>query len=433
MRKKKFKLPPVGMRIIKSSIAVVLSFLIFALRGGNGIPFYSALSALWCMQTYSSDSKQKAIQRTIGTIIGAAYGLLLLLFEIYVLKLSPEQSLWGYILSGLMIIPIIYTTVLIKKKNASYFSCVVFLSITVTHLTDANPFFFVCDRVIDTMIGIIISLFVNTFHLPRKKRLYTLFVSELDNTLLTDNKLTTYSVFEINRMIDDGAVFTISTMLTPASSIDTLHALRIKLPIIAMNGSVLYDMNENSYVKIHSLPASKVFSVLSFLDKYDVCVFTNIIRDDRHTICYNNFKNETQEKIFKSLKKSPYRTYIRREPTEDDNVVYLMIIDEDSKMQKLYHELYINGFSEICKIMIYPSQDFPGNTYIKIYDKTVSKQEMIEHLKDISGTKEVITFGTKSDNTIVVSSNDANTTTKLLKQTFEPLRWKLHNHTNHNK
>ena len=72
MNKRKIALPPIGMRIIKSSIGVLLGFIIYFLRGKQGTPFYTALSVLWCMQPYSSNAKANAIQRTIGTFIGAA-------------------------------------------------------------------------------------------------------------------------------------------------------------------------------------------------------------------------------------------------------------------------------------------------------------------------------------------------------------------------
>ena len=72
--------------------------------------------------------------------------------------MSQEYGLFHYaVLSG-MIIPIIYTTLLINKKNASYFSCVVYLSIVVNHLGDENPYSFVFNRSLDTMIGIVLGL-----------------------------------------------------------------------------------------------------------------------------------------------------------------------------------------------------------------------------------------------------------------------------------
>lgn len=50
-----------------------------------------------------------------------------------------------------------------------YFSCVVFLSIVVIHIGDANPCLFVFNRVMDTMIGIIVGMLVNSVRLPRRK------------------------------------------------------------------------------------------------------------------------------------------------------------------------------------------------------------------------------------------------------------------------
>ena len=64
------------------------------------------------------------------------------------------------IISG-MIVLVIYTSVFIKKKKASYFSCVVFLSIVVNHIGDLNPYLFACNRFLDTVIGIAIGVLVN--------------------------------------------------------------------------------------------------------------------------------------------------------------------------------------------------------------------------------------------------------------------------------
>ena len=88
-----------------------------------------------------------------------------------------------YLAMAMFIMPVIYTTVLIHKKNASYFSCVVYLSIVVNHLGDANPFLFVLDRSIDTLIGIAVGLFVNLFHIHGKLQKNVLFVVDMDNVL----------------------------------------------------------------------------------------------------------------------------------------------------------------------------------------------------------------------------------------------------------
>ena len=78
---RKFVLPPIGMRIIKSAVAILLCYLVSFLRGNSGIVFYSQLAALWCIQVYVENSWKNALQRFIGTIIGALYGLIYLLIR----------------------------------------------------------------------------------------------------------------------------------------------------------------------------------------------------------------------------------------------------------------------------------------------------------------------------------------------------------------
>ena len=151
--------PHIGMRIIKSALGVLICFLIYFLRGKQGTPFYSALAVLWCIQNQSKNTVQNALQRTVGTGVGATYGLIYILIKQRVPQLG--DSFLNYCIISLALIPIIYVTVVIKQKKASYFSCVVFLSIVVNHLMDENPYMFVANRSLDTLIGIVLGLALN--------------------------------------------------------------------------------------------------------------------------------------------------------------------------------------------------------------------------------------------------------------------------------
>ena len=178
------KFPPIGARIIKSSAAVSICMVIYYFRTllpiGNGIPFYSALAALWCLQPYSNSEKSNAGQRSAGTFIGALYGLLFIIFLRFI---GLTQPVLVYLFASFMIIPVIYLTVILNQRNASFFSCVVFLSIALTHSFDDNPYIFVFNRVLDTFIGIGVGLAVNHFHLPVKhdsEMLYIVILLEID-------------------------------------------------------------------------------------------------------------------------------------------------------------------------------------------------------------------------------------------------------------
>ena len=190
-------------------------------------------------------------------------------------------------LVSVCIIFVLYLTVIIKRIDASYFSCVVFLSIVVNHIGDVNPFLFVYNRFLDTMIGIIIAMVVNNFGLPRKKQKDILFVSGMDETLLSGKEqLSPYSQVEINRMLADGANFTVSTGRTPGSLIEPLRNINIKLPVIAMNGAVLYDIRKNEYLKAYIIPNHVAEGLCKILDRFDINYFINMLLDNALLIQY---------------------------------------------------------------------------------------------------------------------------------------------------
>ena len=159
------KLPKIGMRIVKSAVAVFLCFLIDRLRGG--VPFYSAIAAILCMQPDVTGSLKVGLNRVVGTLIGGVCGMLTL--SLFVRFLPDPDSLLRYAVLSLSIIPLIYITVLLRQNSAAYITCVVYLSITVAHGVDLVPYAFALNRVLDTLIGIAVSLGVNLLPFWRPK------------------------------------------------------------------------------------------------------------------------------------------------------------------------------------------------------------------------------------------------------------------------
>lgn len=411
---KKLNLPHIGQRIIKSAVGVFLCYIIYFLRGKNGIPFYSMLAALYCIQPYTYKTYKMAAQRTEGTIIGAVSGLIVMLLEIYVLDIY--NNLLGYFLNALFIIPVLYTTVLLHKQNTSYFSCVVYLSIVVNHITDSNPYIFVLNRVLDTFIGAAVGIAINYVHLPRKKNNQCLFIAELDDMISPlKEELSAYSKVEINRMIDDGMNFTVATMRTPASFIKLLDEVNLKLPVIVMNGAALYDLKENTYLKAYVISNESSRELVQMIRSNNMNCFINALYDDTLVIYYQNLVNYAEKDIFKTLKRSPYRCYVNREPSEADRTVYIMIIDETDKIEKFCHMLS-EKYNDRFKILCYKSDKYDGYSYIKIYNRNADTDNMIQYLAELQKLDYKKLIG--ADNR---KKSDFNSIVPELKKSYEPL------------
>ena len=313
MRKSKH-LPLPGQRIIRTAVAVGLCLLVDVLRGHSGIPLYSAIAAMQCMQPYTRDMKGVARKRILGTVIGAVWGLLLLLTEIALARGGLPDERLHYVLVPLALVLVLYSTVLLKVQEMAYFSGVVFLVITINHFTDANPYLFAFNRLLDTVIGVLVASVVNRVHLPRAKNTDTLYVSALGHALLdSDRQLSPYSKVELNRLMDDGMKFTLSTVETPATIRELAPGVRLRYPIIAMDGAALYDMGSLEYIRTLPMSEEKAGRLMGWLRENGVPFFSNSIWQNLLVIRYTELENEGMRMLFEEKRHSPYRNFLKSE------------------------------------------------------------------------------------------------------------------------
>jgi len=405
------------MRIIKSAVAVGICYLFNLLRGDNGIVFYSQLAALWCVQVYISNTRQNAIQRMLGTVVGALYGL------IFILLFADKSDAARAIAVSVGIIFVLYTTVIINRKQASYFSCVVFLSIVVNHIGDINPFLFVWNRVFDTLIGIAVGCAVNVFSLPKEKRNDILFVSGLDDTLLQHNDLSAYSRIELNRMLGEGLKFTVSTRRTPGSMIDALRDINMRLPVIGMDGAVLFDIKSKRY--IHTIPISNIIAVriAAVVEDMGLKCFINANVDDTLIIFYEDLEDDMQKKLVEDLRSSLYRNYIKSVKFSDEQVLYFMLLYPEEILYRVVKELEGSGLLEYVRYTIDSAEDYEGYSYLRIYDKDATRENMVKYLMDREGIEKVVTFGSiPGQYSRVIKEEDSNGVVHQIRKMFEPMK-----------
>lgn len=416
------KLPPIGARIIKSSVAVALCMVIYYFRTilpiGNGIPFYSALAALWCLQPYSNSTKNNAGQRSIGTFIGAAYGLA---FIVLLRFIGLTEPILVYLLASVMIIPVIYLTVILNKRNASFFSCVVFLSIALTHSFDDNPYLFVFNRVLDTFIGIGVGLAVNSFHLPIKHDSETLYVSGIDSVLIPDDhSANAYNKVELNRMIESGVKFTLSTIRTPAEVKSLMKGVDLKLPIIVMDGVAMYDVNEREYLEAEFLQADICEEAEKIIANNGMHCFVNVMYDATLLIFYGELRNTAEKDLYETHKHSPYRNYVRdifRRHDASERVLYLTVLNESIKIASLEKQLN-HELGSFARITVTDSE-YEGYKYLKVFSPIASKEHMLVKLKAHIGCEKTVTIGSiEGKYDVYIGDGGGNATIKKLKKLY---------------
>ncbi|MGL4771995.1 MAG: FUSC family protein [Clostridium sp.] len=163
-----FKLPKVGLRTIKTSIAVFICLVLLPNE-----PFFACLTSVFCIQDTVENSFKMGKNRGFGTLLGAGIGLVVMLFFKFLTKDISSQILSKliiYICIALGIIIVIYlNNLLLKLPGAINVACIAFLGVTTTHAF-GDPFFYAINRTFETLCGIIIGILVNkTIHPPKSK------------------------------------------------------------------------------------------------------------------------------------------------------------------------------------------------------------------------------------------------------------------------
>ena len=397
-------MPKIGMRIVKSSIAVFLCFVIYLIRG-DGIPFYSAIAAVLCMQPDVPNSRRVAFNRIAGTFVGGLFGMVVMLIENRFIP--PELPIFKYLLISVVIIPVIYVTVLLKKTTASYITCVVFMSITVSHGLDANPYLFTMNRIIDTLMGIFVSLGVNAFHLPKRKNAKLLFVSDLSGTLTDRNgKISNYTKIKLNHLIQKGALVTVASRRSLAVIAPVLKGIEFNLPIITLNGAALYDLKFQTYLYCKTIPYPVAKEILGVFEKYGLNCFVHTIVNDILHIYYGDFTNPAEEKLYHTNKLHPLKNYIYSPLPDEREVVFFRAVDTPDIIKKLYGDILRLKCSELINADYYPDDSNEGYFFLEVYSVEASKANAVFELKKRYSVERVAAFGNDKSDIAIIDDAD---------------------------
>ena len=444
-----------GQRIVRSVFAVWLCMLLYYLRGFRGEPFYSVIAALQCVQPYSSNMIKEGRDRIIGTLIGAFWGGVVLYAELLPVGSDVSGILLHYLLLGLFSGLVIYSTVLFRISKYALFSTVVFLGIAMYHIEDTVFYVHIFNRTMDTILGVGIAFFVNSVHLPRIRDCSTLFVSGIDHVLFReDRQLSSFTLIELNRYLDEGMRFSVSTKQTPATVHEVLAGVHFRLPIIAMDGAVLYDLNTMKYVRAHKMEPDLVQHISDFLHGEGMPFFVNTIQDQLLVIYFKDYKDLILEevkdshrtdaqapqisededftlnksaylcmsKLYKKKRVSPYRNYVRTDTPITEDVVYIQVIDLEDHIDRLREKLMSQPWADRLRTNYEVLDCDEGEKIMRIYTASANRDNMLEHLRRITDAPRVITFSNiegRSD--VLVRDPSRDQVVKELKKRFKPV------------
>lgn len=344
------------------------------------------------MQPYVSNSVKTALNRTIGTVIGGVAGALFLLAE-RATGMAP-MTLLQYFWVSLCIIPLIYITVVIQKTTASYITCVVFLSITISHGMDVNPYLFALNRMADTLIGIFISLGVNAFRLPRRKNTSLLFVCGLEEGLTPGGRpLSSTLRIRLNHLIGRGALIAPVSSRTPAAFLPAVEGVDFPLPAVVLDGAALYDIRSKTYLYVKTLSVEDVEAVEGVFEGFGLnCFLYAVIHNVMH-VYYGAFTNPVEEEMVHTLRGNPHKNYVCGPLPAGHLPSRIMAVDTVRMAGRLLDALQALPCSSRLRLVSTPCPGKEGYVCIYIYPAGATREAAVAELKRRSGACQVVAFG----------------------------------------
>ena len=384
--------PHIGQRIIKTTIAVYLCFLITAFRGRYGLDMTAeaAIAAIICMQPYVQDARAYAINRITGTLIGTVWGMLFLLLVTAVPAIGANRFVL-YALMACGVLLALYSAVLFRQPDASSLSAIVFICLVIAFPEIEEPFTRAGTRVADVLIGTGVSIVVNTFRLPRSRNRNLVFFLRIKD-LVPDrfSQIAPAALFRLNHLYNDGAKICLMSEHAPAFLVSQMSAVKMNMPLIVMDGAAVYDMNENKYLYVQPVAAALSGALAECLDRLGIGYFVYTIHGDKTCIFHRGPMITAEEGMYAKMKRSPYRSYLEGEIYDTREIVYFKIINTPDQLERVLRDLYENNQAVFYALrpVVRPHSDDPSCKALYFYSGQSSVQNAQAFLMEELAEKE---------------------------------------------
>ncbi|MBQ9662171.1 MAG: FUSC family protein [Oscillospiraceae bacterium] len=379
------RIPHIGQRIIKTTVAVFLCLMVYYHRGysGQSMPTEAMITAIICMQPYVRDSRSFALNRFAGTVIGAFWGLMFLLLLLLFPRMG-EIPVLLYASMALGVLVSLYTAVLIGKADTASLAAIVFLCVVISFPDIEDPLLRAGQRILGVFIGTLAAIGVNIFRLPRvKQRDRVFFVRTKDLVPDRFSQLPAAASFRLNYLYDDGAKLCLMSEHAPAFFMLQMSAARLNIPLIVMDGAAIYDADRNLYIRTENLDPEDTERVIERLRALGISCFVYTVHNNKTCIFHLGEIRSPEQMVFERMHRSPYREYLEGEVYVPEEVVYIKVIDEAGKLAEVEHHIRKLLPKSRLRAVIRPQAGAPGISGLYIYAHTATMEQAQKRLMQL--------------------------------------------------
>lgn len=399
----------IGRRIIKTCIALVIGlgvylFLILLNRalGFNEVPsyytkvtpwavptnyytpFFAGIAVCYAMQNSVAQSKSQAKLRSIGSIIGGYFGyLVVVVFEFlcsHVFKFEVGSIHYYFLLYSVVIINVIPLMKIVEKTKtgfAGFITCLTYLSVTISIRNGGlTPLLFTTNRVLSTVFGVCLALYVNSFPHFKHKNNNVLFLCGLDDVLYTDKSRMDKQ--NLMRIIDISASDMKFTYMTSRNSRYVMHSIKPskpKLPMIVMNGSAIYHPLTDSYSDVKYINDLDRKHMEDTLQELNLNAFRFVYSENDFTCFYDSLDELGSREYFEE-NKSTRLSFANAKVLDSLAISMYLVVGKKEDIDKLHKSIK----SDTLISYLYNYRRLEGYSVLRVMSSEANKSNGLETL-----------------------------------------------------
>ncbi len=221
----------------------------------------------------------------------------------------------------------------------------------------------------------------------------TLFISDLDGTLLTSKEnVSAYSLEELNKMIDGhGLLFTYATARSLNSAAKACWGLRQNLPVILYNGALIMEpWNRRMLYNNHFNEGQRAF-LRDLFEKYDVWPLVYSFRGETERVSWVEGKETSGVRRYLERRKGDRRLNPVRDRDEvlGDEIFYFNCIGKKEDLDALHEEVE----ASLDIKCIYEQETYQTDYWCEIMPADTSKGRAAKVLREILAPDKIVAFG----------------------------------------
>ena len=218
----------------------------------------------------------------------------------------------------------------------------------------------------------------------------TLYVSDLDGTLLNCNStLSDFSVENLNGLISNGINFTIATS-RGYSGVKKIEKLNLNIPVIILNGALIYDVKTKTFRKIEKIDSDRVIEILNISEntRQTSLIVFGVYGNTLNEYYKTSEDVEVQQEIEKTHKNMIYIDSFYELLNQD--IVYFNFRNTKEKIDILYDQM--KDIKEI-DILVHKNIYHDNVWFLECFAKDSNKYSAIKYLRENYNFEKIITFG----------------------------------------